>query len=212
MKLFILIPLIVIVFTPAYSQVLVDPTNTNNNLDQAILIENTRQKVIIYEELSQDSSKFYRVNANAGDIITIQILVPTKDKYFEYAPDVTIFDNRGFFRGYEYQQGFPSPIFYDESRNAFWYERQFIVLELPTQDHYFIEVSDNTNLSVIQDRGGKYAIVFGTQIDFPVAELLDIPRGFYDTQIFQENFAKLFLIFVGFALVLFLIVRKLKNG
>ena len=87
-----------------------------------------------------------------------------------------------------------------------YWERQEVSFEIPSDGNYFIIVSDEKNQS------GKYSLAVGTIEDFSGSDFVTIlPKAWFDTKIFVNDYVSLAIFFSILGGILFLIGLGIKR-
>lgn len=219
MKRFVLIIFAIsFIFSPAYGHKLITHDDTHRSFETALVIPDHKISWAIYEDLGAGESKFYSFEAKKGDSFYASIVVPKMEGLEEYSPTIVLvnprvigdqnnsLDSQFNVEKYPYEGKFPGTEFYEPFGQVTYLERQEVNRIIPSDGKYFIIVTDEKNQS------GKYSLAVGKIEDFSGADFFTIlPKAWFDTKLFVNDYVSLLIFFGIIFVILFLIGLGVKR-
>lgn len=219
MKRFVLIIFVIgFIFSPVYGHKLITHDDTHRSFETALVIPDHKISWAIYEDLGAGESKFYSFEAKKGDSFYASIVVPKMEGLEEYSPTIVLvnprvigdqnnsLDSQFNVEKYPYEGKFPGTEFYEPFGQVTYWERQEVNRIIPSDGKYFIIVTDEKNQS------GKYSLAVGKIEDFSGADFFTIlPKAWFDTKLFVNDYVSLLIFFGIIFVILFLIGLGVKR-
>ena len=213
--------LIFLVTTPAFGHKLITHSENHNSLETALAIPDHKISWVIYENLEENSSKFYSFEAKKGDSFFASIIVPKIEGLEEYAPTLIVLDSRTTKKSnfdtepqlptqkFLYEKSFPGKEFYEPFGQVTYWERQEVRITIPSDGLYYLIVMDENNQS------GKYSLAIGTIEDFSASDFVTVlPQAWFETKVFVNDYLTIgIFFFVLFILISVsaLVVRRMRS-
>ena len=159
----------------AHVPVLVDD---NENIENAVLIEDPLKSWALYDELDAGEVHYYRFFMNKGQSLSISLFVPKTD---EFTPSLAIMgpgirsNIRPIFLEIPGDSGvlilegeLPGDAIYEPFTPTSHYKLAEIALNIEEAGTYYVAVYD-------QDTGGRYGLAIGSREEFELLEWIMVP-------------------------------------
>lgn len=215
---FLVFVLVLVAFPSVYAHKLISHDDSHRDLDSALQIPDHKISWAIYENLGENEAKFYTFYAKEGDSLYTSIVIPKISGLEDYSPTIFLVkpemnsdgtqnnDSLQNLGRFAYEGNYPGYEFYEPFGQVTYWERQEVSFEIPSDGNYFIIVSDEKNQS------GKYSLAVGTIEDFSGSDFVTIlPKAWFDTKIFVNDYVSLAIFFSILGGILFLIGMGIKR-
>ncbi len=215
---FLVFVLVLVAFPSVYAHKLISHDDSHRDLDSALQIPDHKISWAIYENLGENEAKFYTFYAKEGDSLYTSIVIPKISGLEDYSPTIFLVkpemnsdgtqnnDSLQNLGRFAYEGNYPGYEFYEPFGQVTYWERQEVSFEIPSDGNYFIIVSDEKNQS------GKYSLAVGTIEDFSGSDFVTIlPKAWFDTKIFVNDYVSLAIFFSILGGILFLIGLGIKR-
>jgi len=215
---FLVFVLVLVAFPSVYAHKLISHDDSHRDLDSALQIPDHKISWAIYENLGENEAKFYTFYAKEGDSLYTSIVIPKISGLEDYSPTIFLVkpemnsdgtqnnDSLQNLGRFAYEGNYPGYEFYEPFGQVTYWERQEVNFEIPSDGNYFIIVSDEKNQS------GKYSLAVGTIEDFSGSDFVTIlPKAWFDTKIFVNDYVSLAIFFSILGGILFLIGLGIKR-
>ena len=215
---FLVFVLVLVAFPSVYAHKLISHDDSHRDLDSALQIPDHKISWAIYENLGENGAKFYTFYAKEGDSLYTSIVIPKISGLEDYSPTIFLVkpemnsdgtqnnDSLQNLGRFAYEGNYPGYEFYEPFGQVTYWERQEVSFEIPSDGNYFIIVSDEKNQS------GKYSLAVGTIEDFSGSDFVTIlPKAWFDTKIFVNDYVSLAIFFSILGGILFLIGLGIKR-
>jgi hypothetical protein len=215
---FLVFVLVLVAFPSVYAHKLISHDDSHRDLDSALQIPDHKISWAIYENLGENEAKFYTFYAKQGDSLYTSIVIPKISGLEDYSPTIFLVkpemnsdgtqnnDSLQNLGRFAYEGNYPGYEFYEPFGQVTYWERQEVSFEIPSDGNYFIIVSDEKNQS------GKYSLAVGTIEDFSGSDFVTIlPKAWFDTKIFVNDYVSLAIFFSILGGILFLIGLGIKR-
>jgi hypothetical protein len=215
---FLVFVLVLVAFPSVYAHKLISHDDSHRDLDSALQIPDHKISWAIYENLGENEAKFYTFTAKQGDSLYTSIVIPKISGLEDYSPTIFLVkpemnsdgtqnnDSLQNLGRFAYEGNYPGYEFYEPFGQVTYWERQEVSFEIPSDGNYFIIVSDEKNQS------GKYSLAVGTIEDFSGSDFVTIlPKAWFDTKIFVNDYVSLAIFFSILGGILFLIGLGIKR-
>jgi hypothetical protein len=215
---FLVFVLVLVAFPSVYAHKLISHDDSHRDLESALQIPDHKISWAIYENLGENEAKFYTFYAKEGDSLYTSIVIPKISGLEDYSPTIFLVkpemnsdgtqnnDSLQNLGRFAYEGNYPGYEFYEPFGQVTYWERQEVSFEIPSDGNYFIIVSDEKNQS------GKYSLAVGTIEDFSGSDFVTIlPKAWFDTKIFVNDYVSLAIFFSILGGILFLIGLGIKR-
>jgi len=215
---FLVFVLVLVAFPSVYAHKLISHDDSHRDLESALQIPDHKISWAIYENLGENEAKFYTFYAKQGDSLYTSIVIPKISGLEDYSPTIFLVkpemnsdgtqnnDSLQNLGRFAYEGNYPGYEFYEPFGQVTYWERQEVSFEIPSDGNYFIIVSDEKNQS------GKYSLAVGTIEDFSGSDFVTIlPKAWFDTKIFVNDYVSLAIFFSILGGILFLIGLGIKR-
>ena len=215
-KLYIVVFLLLIItVNPVMAHKLISHDESHKDFQTALHIPDHKISWAIYENLDASKAKFYTFEAKEGESLYAGIVVPKISGLEEYSPVLIFVDpleengemNDFKIEKFLYEGDYPGKEFYEPFGQVTYWERQEVNVKIPHDGKYFLIVTDEKNQS------GKYSLAIGTIEDFSGLDFITIlPKAWFDTKIFVNDYTSILIFFAVLSIVLFLIAIVIKRN
>ena len=215
-KLYIVVFLLLIItVNPVMAHKLISHDESHKDFQTALHIPDHKISWAIYENLNANEAKFYTFEAKEGESLYAGIVVPKISGLEEYSPVLIFVDpleengemNDFKIEKFLYEGDYPGKEFYEPFGQVTYWERQEVNVKIPHDGKYFLIVTDEKNQS------GKYSLAIGTIEDFSGLDFITIlPKAWFDTKIFVNDYTSILIFFAVLSIVLFLIAIVIKRN
>ncbi len=215
-KLYIVVFLLLIItVNPVMAHKLISHDESHKDFQTALHIPDHKISWAIYENLNANEAKFYTFEAKEGESLYAGIVVPKISGLEEYSPVLIFVDpleengemNDFKIEKFLYEGDYPGKEFYEPFGQVTYWERQEVNVKIPHDGKYFLIVTDEKNQS------GKYSLAIGTIEDFSGLDFITIlPKAWFDTKIFVNDYTPILIFFAILSIVLFLIAIVIKRN
>ena len=215
---FLVFVLVLVAFPSVYAHKLISHDDSHRDLESALQIPDHKISWAIYENLGENEAKFYTFYAKEGDSLYTSIVIPKISGLEDYSPTIFLVkpemnsddtqnnDSLQNLGRFAYEGNYPGYEFYEPFGQVTYWERQEVSFEIPSDGNYFIIVSDEKNQS------GKYSLAVGAIEDFSGSDFVTIlPKAWFDTKIFVNDYVSLAIFFSILGGILFLIGLGIKR-
>ncbi len=206
--------LLIITVNPVMAHKLISHDESHRDFQTALHIPDHKISWAIYENLGANEAKYYSFEAKEGDSLYVGIVVPKITGLEEYSPVLIFVDateengvmNEFKMEKFIYEGDYPGKEFYEPFGQVTYWERQEATVKIPHDGKYFLIVTDEKNQS------GKYSLAIGTIEDFSGLDFITIlPKAWFDTKIFVNDYTPILIFFAVLSIVLFLIAMAIKR-